>query len=174
MRLYEAFEAVFGKGSPRLVKVLSGQWAYDGPCMNHVKALSDATINPNKAMPDVYAVAPYLSGTTVSALSGAIPGIQGGLASNATCAAMASLPLISYEGGQDSYAASNCQAVQTDPSMHDVYTSYLDALVADGLEGPFMQYTHAGSCWGLKVKTSDAISAAPKYQGLLDWLAAHP
>ena len=174
VRVYEAFEAVFGKGSPRLVKVLSGQWAYNGPCTNDLKALSDAKINPNTTMPDVYAVAPYLSATTVAALNGAIAGIQAGLVSNATCAATASLPLISYEGGQDSYAASNCQAVQTDPGMHDVYTSFLDALVADGLNGPFMQYTHTGSCWGLKVKTSDATSAAPKYQGVLDWLAAHP
>jgi hypothetical protein len=174
VRMYEAFEAVFGKGSPRLVKVLSGQAAYDGPCTNDVKALSDSTINPRRTMPDVYAVAPYISGTTVAAVSGAIAGIKSGLQSNATCAAMASLPLVSYEGGADSYSATNCQSVQTDPGMHDVYTSYLDALVADGLEGPFMQYTHAGSCWGMKVKTSDANSAAPKYQGLLDWLAAHP
>ena len=174
VRLYEAFEAVFGAGSPRLVKVLSGQAAYDGPCTNDIKALLDTTINPNRTMPDVYAVAPYLSGTTVAAVSGAIAGIKSGLQSNATCAAMASLPLVSYEGGSDSYAASNCQAVQTDPGMHDVYTSYLDALVADGLTGPFMQYTHTGSCWGMKVKTSDATSASPKYQGLLDWLSAHP
>ena len=174
VRLYEAFEAVFGAGSPRLVKVLSGQAAYNGPCTNDIKALSDTTINPNRTMPDVYAVAPYLSGTTVSAVSGAITGIKSGLQSNATCAAMASLPLVSYEGGSDSYAATSCQAVQTDPGMHDVYTSYLDALVADGLHGPFMQYTHTGACWGMKVKTSDAASVSPKYQGLLDWLAAHP
>ena len=174
VRLYEAFEAVFGAGSPRLVKVLSGQAAYDGPCTNDIKALLDTTINPNRTMPDVYAVAPYLSGTTVAAVGSAITGIKSGLQSNATCAAMASLPLVSYEGGSDSYAASNCQAVQTDPGMHDVYTSYLDALVADGLAGPFMQYTHTGSCWGMKVKTSDATSASPKYQGLLDWLSAHP
>ena len=126
-------------------------------------------------MPDVYAVAPYISGTTVAAVSGAIAGIKSGLQSNASCAAMASLPLISYEGGSDSSSASDCQTVQADPGMHDVYTSYLDALVGRrGWTGPFMQYTHAGSCWGLKVKTSDANSAAPKYQGLLDWLAAHP
>jgi len=37
-----------------------------------------------------------------------------------------------------------------------------------------MQYTHTGDCWGLKVSTTDATSAAPKYQGVLDWLAAHP
>jgi hypothetical protein len=174
VRVYEAFEAVFGAGSPRLVKVLSGQAAYNGPCTNDIKALSDATINPNRTMPDVYAVAPYISGTTVTAVSGAITGIKSGLQSNATCAAMASLPLVSYEGGSDSYAAPNCQAVQSDPGMHDVYMSYLDALVADGLQGPFMQYTHTGSCWGMKVKTSDAAAASPKDQGLLDWLAAHP
>jgi hypothetical protein len=174
VRMYEAFEAVFGKGSPRLVKVLAGQAAYNGPCTNDIKALSDATINPNKTMPDVYAIAPYIAGTTVSAVNSAIAGIQSAISTNASCAAMASLPIISYEGGSDSYAASNCQAVQTDPGMHDVYTAYLNALVADGLKGPFMQYTHTGSCWGMKVNTSDANSAAPKYQALLDWLAAHP
>jgi hypothetical protein len=174
VRVYEAFEAVFGKGSPRLIKVLSGQWAYGGPCSNEVKALSDANINPNGTMPDVFAIAPYISGTTVSAVTSAISGIKSGISANISCAAMASLPVISYEGGQDSYAAPNCQAVQTNAGMHDVYTSYLDALVADGLEGPFMQYTHTGDCWGLKVNTTDASSAAPKYQGVLDWLAAHP
>jgi len=174
VRVYEAFEAVFGKGSPRLVKVFSGQWAYDGPCTNEVKALSDAKINPNKTMPDVFAIAPYISGTTISALTTAIPGLKSGITSNISCAAMASMPVISYEGGQDSYAASNCNLVQTDPAMHDVYTSFLDALVVDGLQGPFMQYTHTGDCWGLKVNTTDASSAAPKYQGVLDWLAAHP
>jgi hypothetical protein len=174
VRVYEAFEAVFGKGSPRLVKVLSGQWASSGPCSDEVKALSDSKINPNKTMPDVFAIAPYISGTTVSKVSSAISGIKSGISANISCAAMASMPVISYEGGQDSYAASNCNAVQTDPGMHDVYTSFLDALVADGLKGPFMQYTHTGDCWGLKVNTTDANSAAPKYQGVLDWLAAHP
>jgi hypothetical protein len=37
-----------------------------------------------------------------------------------------------------------------------------------------MQYTHTGACWGLKEKTSDALSNSPKYQGVVDWLAAHP
>lgn len=174
VRMYEAFEAIFGQGSPRLVKVLSGQSAYNGPCMNDIKALSNATINPKGTMPDVYAVAPYISGTAVSALTSAISGIKSGIQSNQTCAAMASLPLISYEGGSDSYSASDCQAVQVDPGMHDVYTSYLDTLAGSGLTGPFMQYTHTGACWGMKVQTSDGTSAAPKYQGLLDWLAAHP
>jgi hypothetical protein len=174
VRMYEAFEAVFGKGSPRVVKVLAGQASYQGPCTDDIKALSDSTINPNKTMPTVYAVAPYISGTTVAAVSASIPGIKNWLTTNEACAATASLPLVSYEGGSDSFSATDCQAVQTDSGMHNVYTSYLDALVAGGLQGPFMQYTHVGSCWGMKVKTSDANSAAPKYQGMLDWLAAHP
>jgi hypothetical protein len=27
---------------------------------------------------------------------------------------------------------------------------------------------------GLKEKTSDSLAVSPKYQGVLDWLAAHP
>ena len=37
-----------------------------------------------------------------------------------------------------------------------------------------MQYTHTGSCWGLKEKTGDALATSPKYKGVVDWLAAHP
>jgi hypothetical protein len=142
--------------------------------MNHLAALADKTINPNGTMPDVYAVAPYISGTTVSALtssitSAAVPWIKADL----TCSKMIGVPLISYEGGSDSFSASDCQSVQTDPGMHDVYTSYLTAIFGAGLTGPFMQYTHAGSCWGMKVATSNSSASSPKYQGLLDWLATH-
>jgi hypothetical protein len=174
VRLYETFEGVFGKGSPRLVKVLAGQAAYTGPCKNHATALLDSKVNPNGTKPDVYAVAPYISGTSVQALTGAISGSVGWTQSDLTCATQIGVPLVSYEGGADSYSASNCQTVQVDPGMHDVYTAYLDAISGAGLSGPFMQYTHSGSCWGLKVTTTDAVSAAPKYKAVLDWLAAHP
>jgi hypothetical protein len=174
VRVFEAFEAVFGKGSPRLVKVMAGQAAYSGPCMNHAIALANATINPNGTKPDVYAVAPYITGTSVAALTSGITTTKKWIAADLTCATQIGVPLIAYEGGSDSSAASNCQTVQVDPGMHDVYTAYLDAMSGAGFNGPFMQYTHSGSCWGLKVATSDAVTAAPKYKGLLDWLAAHP
>jgi len=91
------------------------------------------------------------------------------------CASGGGLPLISYEGGSDSYAAgSGCTTLQHDAGMHDLYTSYLDGISGAGMTGPFMQYTHTGACWGLKEKTSDALSNSPKYQGVADWLAAHP
>jgi hypothetical protein len=38
VRLWEDFEAVFGANSPRLVKILAGQAAWDGPCQRHLMA----------------------------------------------------------------------------------------------------------------------------------------
>jgi hypothetical protein len=176
VRIFEAFEAVFGKGNPRLVKVLAGQAAWTGPCLAHVAALGDAKINPNKTRPDVYAVAPYVVGNTTAALTSAIPEASKWTRESAQCALTANLPLISYEGGSDSFSAPHdgCRAIMHEPAMRHFYASYLDALVASGMKGPFMQYTHSGTCWGLKEKTSDALSASPKYQGVLDWVAAHP
>jgi len=174
VRVFEAFEAVFGKGSPRLVKVLAGQSAYTGPCMAHLTALGDSKINPNGTKPDVYAVAPYVVGASVSDLTSGLSDASDWVQSDLDCASMANLPLISYEGGSDSSSSNSCETVQVDPGMHDLYMSYLDTISGAGLLGPFMQYTHSGSCWGLKAATSDALSAAPKYKGLVDWLAAHP
>jgi hypothetical protein len=176
VRLYETFEGVLGTGSPRLVKVLAGQAAWTGPCTEHMKDLADKTINPKGTMPDAYAIAPYFSGTSIAALKTSVPTMSGWTSSHVTCVKSAGLPVISYEGGQDSFAAggTGCEALQTDPAMHDIYTSFLDGISSAGMKGPFVQYTHSGSCWGLKKKTSDATSAAPKYAGILDWIAAHP
>ena len=175
VRAYEAFEQVFGKGSPRLVKVLAGQAAWTGPCDAHVTALGDKTINPNGTMPDVYAIAPYVSGTTMQALTAEIATVTGWTSSSYTCAKKKNLPLVSYEGGSDSFAAGNgCTTLQHDAGMHDLYVSYLDAISGAKLAGPFMQYTHTGACWGLKEKTGDPLTTSPKYKGVVDWLAAHP
>src|SRR5690606_12815021 len=68
VRAFAAFEEVFGKASPRLVKVLAGMAAWTGPCDAQLEALSDSTINPEAIMPDVYAVAPYLQGASMQEL----------------------------------------------------------------------------------------------------------
>jgi len=91
-----------------------------------------------------------------------------------TCVKGTGLPIVSYEGGQDSYAAgAGCTTLQKDPAMHDLYGTFLDTIAAAGMTGPFVQYTHTGSCWGLKQKTSDPLTSAPKYKGVVDWIAAH-
>jgi len=173
VKLFEAFEGVFGADSPRLVKVLAGQAAWAGPCRAQLAALAHPKINPKRIKPHVYAIAPYVTGTTPEELRG--PGVneaKSWIAEARSCSDRAGLPLIAYEGGQDSFAlgVSGCERLQRDPALRSLYASLPDVFAAAGLKGPFMHYTHTGSCWGLKVHTSDPPHAAPKYQGLLDWL----
>lgn len=173
VRMFEAFENVFGKGNPRLVKVMAGQAAWTGPCEAQRAALADSTINPNGTRPDAYAIAPYLEGTSVQGLQGSMSTVQQWVQSAQSCAASVGVPLISYEGGSDSYAASSCQSVQVDPGMYSVYGSYLSTISGAGMSGPFMQYTHTGGCWGLKVTTSSTLDSSPKYRAVVDWVASH-
>lgn len=177
VRVWEAFEAEFGKDSARVVKVITGQAEWSGPCETHIAALADSKINPNGTKASAYAIAPYVKGSSVSALRSSLGDVKQWVEDNAKCAAKAQLPLISYEGGPDSFGSDNgraCAGLQKDPGMREVYTGFLDAVHDAKLNGPFMQYTHSGSCWGLKQATGDSLANAPKYQALVDWVAAHP
>jgi hypothetical protein len=176
VRMYEAFETVFGKGSPRLVKVIAGQAAWTGPCGDEMLAFADTTINPKGTKADAYAIAPYFSGNSIQDLTTSIATVVGWTQSSFTCATGGGLPLISYEGGSDSFSApsNGCTTLQHDPGMHDLYTSYFDGISGAKLTGPFMQYTHTGACWGLKQSAGDTLATSPKYKGVVDWLAAHP
>jgi hypothetical protein len=172
VRLFEAFAQVFGADNPRVVKVLAGQAAYAGPCRAQLAALADAKINPKHTRPDVYAIAPYVHGRSVAELRGAgLTRATGWITEARACAERAHLPLIAYEGGQDSFAlgVEACERLQRNPGMRALYAALPDAMAAAGLRGPFMHYTHSGPCWGLKVRTSDTAAGSPKYQGLLDW-----
>jgi hypothetical protein len=181
VQIFQGFEAVFGKNSPRLVKVLSGQAGYTGDASNpapvcawHLQSLADKTVNPQSETINAYAIAPYFGGTDTTALASDIPDEATLVQNHVACLKGTGIPLISYEGGQDSYAATSCTAVATDPAMTNLYVTYLNSMMSAGLLGPFMQYTHVGNCWGLKMATGDSNTKAPKYQGVLNWLAAHP
>jgi hypothetical protein len=173
VRLFEAFARVFGDKNPRVVKVLAGQAAWDGPCRAQLAALQDPAINPKRTRADVYAIAPYVYGNSIADLRGhGMTQAKDWVREQLACAQSAGLPLITYEGGQDSFelGQQGCERVQRDPGMRALYASMPDALAAAGLRGPFVHYTHSGICWGLKVRNGDSNEASPKYQGLLDWL----
>jgi hypothetical protein len=182
VRTFEAFDAVFGKDKSRLVHVISGQAANWGVCELHLDALLDTTINPNGTKADVYAVAPYFAGGTLTELnSTGIPEAASWITDTYHCAKLHNQPdmiVIAYEGGQDSFAATGgaekCSAIQQQAGMRQTYVSFLDSMLSVKLSGPFMQYTHSGSCWGMKLKTSDTNAESPKYQGMLDWLSENP
>lgn len=175
VRMFEEFSKVFAGQNHRLVRVLAGQAAWDGPCTAQLAALADARINPAGTRPDVYAIAPYISGKSVPELQAAIRKAVTWTSGHAACVQKMHVPLIAYEGGSDSFSlGKGCVGVQQDPGMRALYADYLEALFNAGLTGPFMQYTHSGSCWGVKVRTGDPAERSPKYQGLLDWLARHP
>jgi hypothetical protein len=112
---------------------------------------------------------------SIAELQADIPNTAKYTTAHVKCAGQLNLPVIAYEGGSDSYAAPNngCTTLQHDPGMHDLYQAYYDAHVAAGMNGSFNQYTHVGTCWGLKEKTSDTLDVSPKYKGVVDWLAAH-
>ena len=173
VRLFEAFARVFGEKNPRVVKVLAGQAAWDGPCRAQLAALQDPAINPKRTRADVYAIAPYVYGNSMADLRGhGLTQAAGWVKEQLACADSAGLPLIAYEGGQDSFelGQQGCERVQRDPGMRALYASMPEALATAGLRGPFVHYTHSGICWGLKVRNGDSPEASPKYQGLLDWL----
>ena len=176
VRMFEAFDAVFGEQKSRLVRVIAGQAVNWGVCELHIDALGDSVINPNGTKPDVYAVAPYFMGANVSELSG--PGITNAatwITDTYRCADRMNLKVIAYEAGQDSYVPAGgempCADIQMQEGMRETYVSFLNAMQKAKLTGPIMQYTHTGNCWGMKQKTSDSTEASPKYRGMLDWLS---
>ncbi|HET8933877.1 MAG TPA: hypothetical protein VFN67_10570, partial [Polyangiales bacterium] len=133
LRLFEAFERVFGANNPRVVKVLAGQAAFDGPCRAQLAALKDPAINPKHTQPSVYAIAPYIYGSSVQELRGeGLTQAKAWVADAASCAKSAGLPLIAYEGGQDSFALGQpaCERLQRNPGMRALYAELPDTLAA--------------------------------------------
>ncbi|MEO8315157.1 MAG: hypothetical protein ABI645_10205 [Pseudomonadota bacterium] len=175
VRMFEEFSRVFAGQEHRLVKVLAGQAAWTGPCEAQAAAIQDSKVNPRGIRPDVYAIAPYISGESVDQLRRSIAEVRKWTEAQVQCARRLGVPLIAYEGGSDSFSLGDgCARLQQDPAMRQLYTEYLESVTAAGLRGPFMQYTHSGGCWGLKAKTGDLPAVSPKYQGLTDWLARLP
>jgi hypothetical protein len=172
VRMFEEFGRVFASEPQRLVRVLSGQSVWSGPCESQLEALSNKQINPSGTWPDAYAIAPYLYGGSVQELRNAIPNTAAGATEHRSCTQRMGVPLIAYEAGSDSYSlGAGCVSLQKDPGMRPIYRDFLAALFTAGMNGPLMMYAHSGACWGMKLQTSDPLSASPKYQGILDWLA---
>lgn len=177
VRLFENFEAVWGAGNNRLIKVISGQAVNTWMTGVHLEALDDDAINPNDTRPNVYAIAPYF-GNGSSTIEEAGEAVSTGIERTRNQAAEvegSGLTLMAYEGGQ--HVVENANAVSRNPLIYDHYGRYLRG-VAPYLE-VFAHYCHAssyssGGAWGAKEGTGQGANQAHKYRALADYAGASP
>jgi hypothetical protein len=189
LSVFGKFEEVFGKDSPRLVKVLAGQLGYNNwpdyvntwgdihPLVNqHMAAIHSPLHNPQNIKVNAYALAPYWGGATVTDMRNALGRLEESMreARRALDLEGTSIPLVCYEAGQD---GDNQVRNARDPAIYqltlDAYTRFKPFL-----NGPFVTYTHVGwdgnYAWGLKQSTSASLADSHKYRATLDWVRANP
>lgn len=193
--LYHAlqiFQVFSGVSSSRFyfVDAFSGNMDIAAKALANV--YSSGTYNPSNVQLNYLAIAPYI-GPSDSAGSGTLDGAESAIASRfdanvaysytnyvvsaATIASTYSLPLISYEGGQQ--LSTNAGTWSANPL---IYTSYYNMLSTWSPKlSLYNHYTLYGSwssseAWGSKqgpTYGSDK-TASPKYAALVQWLADHP
>jgi hypothetical protein len=176
VRVFEQFERVFGKNSPRLVRVLCGQLGYHWPGFdyNHMTqgdlaCLAHTTINPNGIAIDAYGLGAYWGSPSRSDLAEltdwmryAHKGLLG-----------TGIPLVCYEAGSDNYSdPASCVTVQTNPGQEQLYVDGL-TMLAQYCGGVVCQYCFTGECWGLKQYPGQPAAQAPKWRGALQWIDSH-
>ena len=125
----------------------------------------------------------------IEQMLGDIRGMPAGLIENVKLARRHRLPLIAYEGGahdssshfpaeRQEAVAALFMAAHRHPRMRQVYREYLDTWFAAG-GGLFMHYNDIGrwskwGLWSLLEHVTQDPATAPKLQGVLDAIAAHP
>ena len=145
IRLWDAFEQVFGKNSPRVVKVLAGQATNPGMATwLHWPVIEDRRFNPSGVRPDVYAIAPYIYSDTINRES-LLRGIDEMLTHvrlQSKITREKGIKLVAYEGGEHTAQP----VTRTQPWIDEVYRKYLDVLSAH-LDA-YVNYNMAGQTWG--------------------------
>jgi hypothetical protein len=203
VQVFKIMQDVWGAADrSRIVRVIAGQAVWDN-FLSNALAYKDTAANADvmAIAPYFNAVAagdPAQVATTLGLSSDQVVDqmlanirgpIKSSMTANAALAAKYKLKLKGYESGPGdtsaSFPADKVDAMtalftsaHTNPRMRDVYAEYYSQWVTAG--GDTMnQYSDVGnwSKWGLwgslQYVTQDP-AAAPKYQGLLDFIAAHP
>ena len=203
VEMFKIIQQVYGVAdSARLVRVLAGQAAWT-QFLENALAWKDTALNADvlaiapyfhaDLADDVANVDRTLALTSDQILDQMLISIRGNvktrLVANASLAARYKLKMKAYEAGPEGsthyFPVDKIDAMTTllasahrNPRMRDLYVEYLDLWIANG--GDTMnQFNDIGpwSKWGmwgsLEYVTQDP-AAAPKYKGLLDFIAAHP
>jgi hypothetical protein len=202
VEVFKIVQDVWGADRGRIVRVIAGQAVWDN-FLTHALAYGDTAANADvmaiapyfnaPAAGDPAQVAATLTLSSDQIVDQMLANIRGDIKSsmiaNAALAAKYKLKLKAYESGagdSSSYFPADkidamtalFTAAHNNPRMRGVYAEYYSQWVAAG--GDTMnQYSDVGnwSKWGLwgslQYVTQDPATS-PKYQGLLDAIAAHP
>ncbi len=164
IKLWETFEDVFGKNSPRLVKVLAGQMGHDMLKGHFENIINRPEWNPNGTRPDVYAIAPYLGDIGRAPTMADVDAALAEVAHYKSLADEQNIPLIAYEGGK--------QADVNTPEMYDIYQAYLNGLSQHMTA--YVNYQFAGGTWGETRYVGQHLKeTAYVWKSLNDWITAH-
>ncbi len=195
VHLFSLFDAVFGSGSDRLVRVLVAMHS-DTNTGVEVMDWQGASL-----VSDVLTTAPYYGGPLGNSMNGAAiaamttPQLIAALdqqsvlshnftLTNAANATSRGLEYVAYEGGQALYGQSGWQndatfaatiiAANRDPAMRPLYLTHLNRWQAAG-GGLFMHFNFMGAwsgagCWGVFESMQQDSLTAYKYLGLMDYL----
>ena len=179
IRLFRAADLVFGKGSPRVVRVLATHSSNPWIAGKHLEVMADATLNPWRVQADAIATAPYFGRDVDGAAPDAAAGLRAAIEKSAQHSARlraiadaAGLRLIAYEGGQ--HVIKNARAVNQNPLMFGLYRQYLAAM--SEYYDHFSHYCHVGragdgGAWGAIEYTGQPIEEAHKYRALVEFAA---
>ncbi len=164
IKLWETFEKVFGKNSPRLVKVLAGQMGHDMLRGHFENIINRPEWNPNGTRPDVYAIAPYLGNIGSPPTMADVDAALSHVAHFKALADEQNVPLVAYEGGK--------QADVNNQEIYDIYQKYLDGLSQH--MAAYVNYQFAGGTWGEVRRVGDHLTSTQYvWESMNDWIATH-
>jgi hypothetical protein len=179
VRIWKAFEEVFGEDADRLARVLSGQRG-GGQLGPQLHALEDEEINPAGLDFDVWATNAYFGHHTESwaELESALDETVGKIA-NLRERVPQEADLVCYEGGQHIWDKKYAYDWNTDPRMYELYKEFFDR-VSPHFD-LFMHYVHVGTGgegnanqWGAKMRINQPLEEAHKWRAILHWAETHP
>ncbi len=177
LRLFRAFDLVFGEGSPRVVRVYAGWVNQLLTVAMHFMVQADATLNPWGIKADAIALAPYIGhkASNLSELEAEIPNITNKVRTARNAARQKGVQLFAYEGGQ--HLTTNAATLCRDQAIYGIYRTYLDSM--NQYLDAFSHYCHvgkwgSGGAWGSMEYTGQPKSQAHKYRALCDFVEANP
>lgn len=170
-RMFDDFESVFGKNSPRVVKVMAGQMGNGWLSGIHLDQLKK-----QGQMANAVAIAPYFQSDNIGGTRQSMLGCASGVKEVYDVAHAAGIDLVCYEGG--SQLSQNSDTQSRDPQMYQIYIDYLNSIKPYVTH--FCQYVYSAgpftsqNAWAVEEYLGAPLSQSHKLRALLDFIRMNP